>query len=498
MLCPDNSNGFWIGAHGVAYQISTDVKSGKWRIGKIIKGSEKGLLSNSHYPTCFLHHPNGDLFIGTEGGGLNLLTKSEKQLKYLMNNTSSEKGLSNNFVECLAVDKKGNLLIGTQAGLNRFDVKTSTFSRLMVNDGLLDDWISAISVDNNDRIWVSTRKGISRIASDFKTIRSYDTNDGLLSNFFLSRSVVSDKLGNIYFGSSKGVVWFHPDSIYDNPYKADAQIVEFNINEKKVPISNKSVLKQSIELTNEIVLNRDQSSFSFQLAALNYSNPEKNKIEYKLEGYDNEWQIARGNQIAAYSEISPGTYTFCVRVSNDDGVWNPTQRKITVKIVRPFWMSWYAILFYLLMLSALYYFIHKRIQKELESRTISGKIIIQSPISEEDTADQKFIKKALALIHENIADHEFGVLQLADKMNCSRPQLYRKVIAITGISVSDFIKQTRLTKAAQILLQKTGNISDVAYRVGYDDPGYFSKCFKQHYGETPASYIAKTRKHTQD
>jgi len=490
MISPDNSNGFWVAAHKAAYRIRQDEKTGIWKILNVIIGSKAKLLTNSHFPTCFIEHSNGDFFIGTEGDGLNLLTQSGKQVKYLMSSNSKENELSNNFIESMAVDNKGNLIIGTQAGLNRFNVETSEFSRLLVTDGLVDNWISAIKVDEKNRIWISTRNGISRISQDFKTIKSYNTNDGLISNFYLTRSVTTDQFGYIYFGSTKGAIWFHPDSISDNPYMAKAVIVGFEINEKNVEVSENSVLKQCVELTNEIVLNRDQSSFSFQMAALNFLNSQKNKIEYKLEGYDDDWQQAGTDQKASYSEVSSGNYIFRVRVSNDDGVWNPVQRILSIKVVRPFWMSWYAIFLYVLILAAIYYYVNRRILKELDKRCESGKIIIHSQINQEDTADQKFIKKAFEFIIENIEDHEFGVLQLAKKMNCSRSQLYRKVIAITGISVTEFIKQTRISKAAQYLLQKTGNISDVAHKVGFDNSGYFGKCFKKYYGVTPARYIA--------
>lgn len=489
MISPDGYDGYWLSANGSAFHINENKKSGEWKILKTIIRTENGLLSDSDFPTCFKLHANGDLFIGTQGGGLNQLTKTGKQKKYMMSGIANENTLSNNFIECMAVHKKGYLLIGTQAGLNRFNLKTGSFDKLLTSSGLIDNWILAIVIDAKDRIWVSTKKGISRISPDFKTIKSYNTDDGLISNSFLTKSAATDSLGNIYFGSSKGVVWFHPDSISDNPHMADAAIVGLKINERNVEVSENSVLKQSIESTDKIVLKKDQSSFSFQLAALSYFNPGKNKIQYKLEGYDDNWQMADTDQVASYSEVSPGTYTFCVRVSNDDDVWNPVQRKMLVKIIAPFWMSWYAIVLYLLATGGAFYFIRKRMLNKSDIPTISNELIIQIPIKEEDTADQKFIKKALALINENIGNSEFGVLQLAEKMNCSRPHLYRKVIAITGVSVSDFIKQTRITKAAQLLLQKTGNISDVAYSVGFDNPGYFSKCFKKQYGVTPANYI---------
>jgi len=76
-------------------------------------------------------------------------------------------------------------------------------------------------------------------------------------------------------------------------------------------------------------------------------------------------------------------------------------------------------------------------------------------------------------------------------MCLSRPQLYRKISSIAGVTVSEFIKEIRLKRAAQLLMQKPSSISEVAYQVGFNDPKYFSKCFKQMFGVSPAQYISQ-------
>ncbi|MBC7847854.1 MAG: helix-turn-helix transcriptional regulator [Flavobacterium sp.] len=101
------------------------------------------------------------------------------------------------------------------------------------------------------------------------------------------------------------------------------------------------------------------------------------------------------------------------------------------------------------------------------------------------------MEKIIKVIEENISDSEFGVDQLCDKMFLGQRQLYRKINAITGLTVSEFIKEIRLKRAEQLVLMKCGTISEIAYKVGFNDPKYFSKCFKQQFGVTPAQYSSK-------
>ncbi|MDA3865997.1 MAG: hypothetical protein PF489_04515, partial [Salinivirgaceae bacterium] len=213
-----NSGKFWIGAESTGYQIGVKAQSKLWKIKKVICAGKNSDISECHFPSCFLNHPNGDFWIGTWGGGVNRLRAGEQQFVPMMNDLSNKNSISDNYIQCMTVDHDGDLLIGTRTGLNRFDFRSSTFSSLLISDGLDDDMIFAIAVDAKNRAWVSTRRGISLVYDDFKTIKNYIVNDGFSSNEFLPRSVATDRVGNIYFGLKRGLVWFHPDSIYDDPF----------------------------------------------------------------------------------------------------------------------------------------------------------------------------------------------------------------------------------------------------------------------------------------
>ena len=125
----------------------------------------------------------------------------------------------------------------------------------------------------------------------------------------------------------------------------------------------------------------------------------------------------------------------------------------------------------------------KRMQEKIRIELLSGSTVINAVSS-----DEKFIAHVREIIEKRMSDEKLGVEALADEIGLSRVQLYRKVTALTGISVNDFIRNLRLQKAAQLLSQNSGSIAEVAYEVGFSNPSYFSKCFKDHFGVIPSSY----------
>ncbi len=103
--------------------------------------------------------------------------------------------------------------------------------------------------------------------------------------------------------------------------------------------------------------------------------------------------------------------------------------------------------------------------------------------------DEEFLNKVLQLLEENIANSEFNVNLFASEIGMSTPVFYKKIAALTGLTVNNFIKSVRLKRSLQLLQQKAGNISEIAYMVGFNDAKYFSKEFKKQYGKTPSAYL---------
>ena len=105
---------------------------------------------------------------------------------------------------------------------------------------------------------------------------------------------------------------------------------------------------------------------------------------------------------------------------------------------------------------------------------------------------ERFIRKLRNYILDHLDDSGMNVNSLSKEMGYSRIQLYRKVLGLTGLPTSDFIRQIRVHKAAELLHKKWGNVSEVAYAVGFNNLSYFTKSFKEVYKLTPSQF-AKTK-----
>jgi len=102
--------------------------------------------------------------------------------------------------------------------------------------------------------------------------------------------------------------------------------------------------------------------------------------------------------------------------------------------------------------------------------------------------DDDFIRKVLTFIEENMTDSDLNVDQLANCVSLSKVQTYRKVKAISGLSIVEFIRTVRLKKASQLILEDRLNFSEIAFATGFSTPSYFSKCFHDHFGMTPSEF----------
>lgn len=488
------SLGIWAAGAIEVYQLLLDNKTKTWKILKKLVLGNKGGLSKSHYLKSFLHHPNGDFWLGSSGAGIHRSFGGSSNFTSLQHKPDNHKWLSNNFIQCLDVDHRGNVWIGTQSGLNKYDLKRGSISSINKTDGLANDWIFNIAIDSKNRAWVTTGSGLSRISDDLKTIKNYDVADGLPSNEILDRSMATDNKGNLYVGTKEGLFWFHPDSIYDNPHLATPIITDFTINGKKISIASASPLDKNIENTSDISLKSSQNTFSFRFAVLNYFNPKRSKIKYKLKGYDKEWQFADASQLANYSAIPSGTYTFIVSAANEDGIWNPDEKQIKLTISSPLLLSNFAILLYATIGGVLILYLFKLSNSSpvpLPSLITKKRVdpeFIQPSAIEAIPANLQYLHKVIDIIEENISDFDFGVQQLCDKMYQTQRQVNRRTKEYAGITITEFIREIKLKRAAQLLSNKSATVSEVSYKVGFINPKYFSRCFKQQFGVSPGHY----------
>lgn len=124
----------------------------------------------------------------------------------------------------------------------------------------------------------------------------------------------------------------------------------------------------------------------------------------------------------------------------------------------------------------------------------AGTMLLEPTHVELASPDEHFLKKAIEVIEMNISDSDLDIESFAVKVGVSRMQLYRKLHALTNMTVKEFIRHIRLKRAAQMLVQQKMNVSEVAYEVGFKDLSHFRKCFKQEFGMSATEFIISSQK----
>lgn len=287
---------------------------------------------------------DGTYWIGTDVG-LHHFYPESKTFRAYRHDGERATSLSKGFVLSILVSDDSTLWVGTLGGLNRFDRETNTFKTYTVRDGLPNNEIKCILEDATGDLWLSTNKGLSSFDPETETFKNYDVSDGLQGSEFNPRSGYITPHGEFIFGGTNGFNLFNPDQIQDNPVVPPVVITDFSIFNDPVPIgAPESPLQKHISETRKLVLSHRHSVFSFKFAALNYISPEKNRYAYKMEGFETDWNYVGSRHTATYTNLDPGKYTFRVKASNNDGVWNEKGASLAITIEPPFWKTWWAYL----------------------------------------------------------------------------------------------------------------------------------------------------------
>lgn len=303
-----------------------------------------------------------NLWFGTDDGGLNRLDGRTGEFSAWFNHDEKKPD-----IRVLTVDSKGQLWVG-QSGLFLFDKKQNKFQRFAEDSELNELFIKGIVEDNNGQLWISSSNGVFRLNPETSEIRHFNAVDGLQGREFEANAFLRTRDGEVYFGGVNGFNCFYPNEINTNTFIPPVYITGFNI-ENKLIIGGPGHpnLDTDISFAETINLSWKEATFSFGFAALNYTASENNRFLYKLEGWDRDWIAADGERKVTYTNVTPGRYTFRVKASNNDGLWNEAGRELTIIITPPFWQTWwFRLLVAAIVLTGAYYFIRFKRKVQLE------------------------------------------------------------------------------------------------------------------------------------
>ena len=397
-LVPDSQGGLWIGvaARGMDYF------DGRHFTHFPPNPAGDGGLPDSHVLPSLLD-ARGMLWMTTVSWGLARLdTRTRKFTTYLLDSNHPGSQAANWTTDIYSDGP--TIWVGSTRGLLRFDPESGKFTRHYTEkDGLTSNSVMGVLGDALGKIWVSTINGLSRFDPKTETFRNYDVFDGLPANQFRQACRAKTPDGRLFFGTVNGLVAFYPDKFPDNPVPPPVVLTEFELFNKTVPIRGKgSPLQLAINVAPAITLRHAQSVFRLQFAALDYTAPQKNRYAYKLDGFDPDWQYTDATRRSAtYTNLDHGDYTFRVKASNNDGIWNEKGVALHIRILAPWWStSWFRSIVVASILSSIWWAHELRVRKlrrELNAK-LEGRVDERLRVARDlhDTMLQTF---QAALIH---------------------------------------------------------------------------------------------------
>ncbi len=270
--------------------------------------------------------------------------------------TSISDNIVHTFTETVRNGKRYAWL-GTRKGLSCLDPDggNGVIANYYPSDGLPGSVINAILEDDEGALWISTNSGLCRFNPDSGTFMNYDMHDGLQGNEFNAGAGVRLHDGRLMFGGVNGFNIFYPDSITGNHFNPPIVINKVKIfEEERGWYAGQEPLK----------LEYQENFLSFEFASLDYSQPQKNKYRYIMEGVDRDWVYAGNRRFASYTDLGPGRYTFRVNGTNADGRWSDNLAEMTIVISPPYWQTWWfrlfiAVLVLLILFIWFYYRLHR-------------------------------------------------------------------------------------------------------------------------------------------
>ncbi|MBC9797755.1 response regulator [Sinomicrobium sp. FJxs] len=285
--------------------------------------------------TYMMEDSRNRIWIGTSRG-VNIFYP-DKMLFESLSGAEGEGILNKDVITCIAEDGRGRIWIGTRNGLKCYDEKNG-FTVYDTSNGLPNNVIYGLLVDDEGLLWISTNKGLARFNPDTGQVQLFDHKDGLQSNQFNLYAFYKASDGMMLFGGINGLSYFYPESIRQEPLKLAITFTGLDIYNDRVNPENESpILNGHINEVKKVVFGPDQKQFTFYFNAFNYISPNKVTYQYKLDGYDQQWQTTEEIPRASYANLPAGTYYLQVRAVGPKGGQSAV-RAIEVDI-RPYWWN---------------------------------------------------------------------------------------------------------------------------------------------------------------
>jgi signal transduction histidine kinase/ligand-binding sensor domain-containing protein/CheY-like chemotaxis protein len=382
---------------------------------------------------------NDNIWLVHESGGMSRYDRENSEcIRYT--STTHPVLMENEAIYCFHEDITGRYWLGTAYGIVLFDPISNNHKVYTTQDGLTNNNVLGILEDDEGYLWLSTYNGLSRFDPDNLSFRNYETADGLQGNQFNRWAFKRLSSGELLFGGVNGFNIFNPAEMSDNPNIPLIYIVDFKLFNEEVPIGPNSILSENTITSNSITLRHWQNVITFEFAALNFRHPERNQYRYMLEGFNDNWINLRNERQVSFTNLNPGRYTLRIIASNNDGLWNEVGTSLAIRVIPPFWLTWWFIGLCILFIASIIWLFIKQREKAL----LREKEVMQEHIK---------ISQKTALFKQNFLanmSHEIrtpltgvlGMLEILKQTSLDEPQKdYLQTLEASGKHLKQIIDQ---------------------------------------------------------
>lgn len=313
---------------------------------------------------------DGHIWIGTRHG----LYEYEPERDTFYVYTTETSGMSDNTAFCVYEDSLGYIWFGTYGGgLNRLDRSTGKCMYLTKDDGLVDNNVLSLIPDKSGHLWLATFEGITKFNPYDHSIVNYkggaENSRFMNTGFSAFMYGISPGSGHMFFGSDKGIDFFHPDSISLSDFVPPLHFTGLKLLNEMVPIgageAKEFTLDKHYNYLREIELSHEQNVLTIEYAAIDLSGPTRIEYAYMLDGFDEKWQYVGTKRDVTYTNLDPGAYTFKVKSTNADGVWQDNIEELSIEVLPAWWETGLAYMLYvlgaLLLITTLFLFQRRRL-----------------------------------------------------------------------------------------------------------------------------------------
>ncbi|GAB3662880.1 two-component regulator propeller domain-containing protein [Echinicola sediminis] len=315
---------------------------------------------------------DNNLWFATESGVVQFDVEMKEATVYSESGQLGE-GLPHENVSDILIDSRGLIWAATRKGLGVFDPEIGAFIPKSVPQELSGKWVTDIVEDTKGYLWLNLNNNkISRYDAEKNQATIYNINSGNRLDVFSSKGFYYFDNSTIYLGGKNGVIYFSPLTIKENEWSPKPMVTEFRVNNERalpgVKLNGQVPLLKDLNYSRSATLSYENRNFSIQFATASHTNQRLNKLEYMLDGFDEDWiETSDNSPMVQYTNLSWGTYVFKIRASNSDEKWSDVS-SYTIKILPPFWASPLGVVLILLLVALIVYFARKQIRSRINLR----------------------------------------------------------------------------------------------------------------------------------